>query len=344
MENQSGYNVLTIRGVGGGGRNIGFDPRVGVYLDGVYVGQSQALLLPLFDAKQIEVLRGPQGQLFGRNTVSGAINITTQDPSDIFTGAVRVRAGSHETQDNYALISGPINQKLFGLISLASENHGGTTANLFSGQKLDDLNNQMFRAKILFKPDDHLKFNFSVDASKLNQNPSFGQPVSDLFGLPLPNGRLPKRTVNFSTTPRDKTNLSGVNLTSDYQFNNGHKLTTILGYRNTQELKEVDNDYSALDLLHIHYKDYFDQSSQEIRLSSPDADHTRYVIGFLHLNEEAKTNRLATLGLDVNQPVTGIPAPITFGSALGVSPGARITNNGIVETNTSAFSEHLITI
>lgn len=104
MENQSGYNVLTIRGVGGGGRNIGFDPRVGVYLDGIYVGQSQALLLPLFDAKQIEVLRGPQGQLFGRNTVSGAINITTQDPTETFTGAVRVRAGNHGTQDNYALI------------------------------------------------------------------------------------------------------------------------------------------------------------------------------------------------------------------------------------------------
>lgn len=79
----NGVNTLTLRGIGGGGRNIGFDPRVGIYLDGVYLGPAQALVLPWDDIEQAVVLRGPQGHWFGRNSVAGAIALTTRPPSGL---------------------------------------------------------------------------------------------------------------------------------------------------------------------------------------------------------------------------------------------------------------------
>ena len=82
-------NAISIRGIGGGGRNIGFDTRAGIYLDGIYVGQVPNIESPIFDIDQIEVLRGPQGYLFGRNTVAGAVNITTRAPTDTFEAYYR---------------------------------------------------------------------------------------------------------------------------------------------------------------------------------------------------------------------------------------------------------------
>ena len=82
-DSNSFNNSVSIRGVGASSRNISFDTRVGVYLDGVYLGQSPGLNQDLMDIERIEVLRGPQGSLFGKNTVAGAINILTKKPSDL---------------------------------------------------------------------------------------------------------------------------------------------------------------------------------------------------------------------------------------------------------------------
>ncbi|MCA8905329.1 MAG: TonB-dependent receptor plug domain-containing protein, partial [Hyphomonas sp.] len=93
----SGHNdfrsVITIRGVGSPSRNIGFDSRVGVYVDGVYMGQSPAVNQELLDLERVEVLRGPQGMLFGKNTVAGAVSLVTKKPDDKFSGKVTARIG-----------------------------------------------------------------------------------------------------------------------------------------------------------------------------------------------------------------------------------------------------------
>jgi len=94
----SGHNdfrsVITIRGVGSASRNIGFDSRVGVYVDGVYMGQSPAVNQELLDLERVEVLRGPQGMLFGKNTVAGAISLVTKKPTDEFSGKLSASLGN----------------------------------------------------------------------------------------------------------------------------------------------------------------------------------------------------------------------------------------------------------
>src|SRR3546814_982982 len=88
--------AVVIRGVGASSRNSGFDSRVGVYLDGVYLGQSPAINQSLVDIERVEVLRGPQGALFGKNTVAGAINLVTAKPGDDFSAYANVRYGNYD--------------------------------------------------------------------------------------------------------------------------------------------------------------------------------------------------------------------------------------------------------
>lgn len=339
MEGQAGFNVLTLRGVGGGGRNIGFDPRVGVYLDGIYMGQAQSLRQPLFDIEQVEVLRGPQGHLFGRNSVAGAVNITTRAPTGELEGSLRGGVGSQGAQEGYATISGPISDKVLGKISVASETRDGYTTNLYDGQKLDDLKRSTARGQILILPSDKLKISLAADTSSTKQKLILGEPTSDLFELPLPGGTLPKRTVNFNTTPMETVDLSGLNVTANYTLDSGHVLTAIAGHRDTHQEKQTDNDYGPKDLLRTFYVDDFRLSSEELRIASPNKGGARYVAGLYHLSEMARTDRKATIGLDagttiVRHPIFGL---VPFTVVAGTYPGAVISNNGEVQTDTYAL-------
>jgi iron complex outermembrane receptor protein len=339
IEKQAAYNAVTIRGIGGGGRNIGFDPRVGVYLDGVYMSQAQALGQMLFDAGQVEVLRGPQGHLFGRNTVAGAVSITTRAPSDVFEGSTRGVVGSKGIREAYAVVSGPLSERVLGRISVAGETRDGFITNLFDGQRLDDMNRKLVRGQIAIVPSNRLRINLSFEASRIRQKLINGEPTSDIFGLALPGGPLPRRTVNFDTAPSEDVDLFGLNMTANYTTESGHVVTAIAGYRDTHQVKRVGNDYGPADLLRTHYVDDFAQHSQEIRLASPVSGRVRYVVAVYHLNERARTDRTATIGLDaavtnVLHPVFGL---VPFTAIAGTLPGSVVSNDGTVRTRSSAL-------
>ncbi|HEX5392816.1 MAG TPA: TonB-dependent receptor [Rhodocyclaceae bacterium] len=340
LERGAAFNALTIRGVGGGGNTMGFDPRVGVYVDGIYMGQAQALDQPLFDVEQIEVLRGPQGYLFGRNTVAGAVNITTRAPTEKFDGYVRGVAGSFGTRESYATVSGPIAENVLAKISLASEARDGFITNTYDGQKLDDLQRQTARGQVILKPNDRLNISIAADASDTKQKVVLGEPITDLFGMPLQNGTAPKRTVDFNTRPNEAVKLSGGNVTANYTTDDQHVLTAILGYRDTHQDLRLDNDYRPNDLFRSHFVDDSKQVSQEIRLASPNTGSTRYVVGLYHLNETANTNRQVTIGTDaattlVNRPP--LPFPVPFSAIAGTFPGAQASLNGEIRTETTAL-------
>ncbi len=318
LDDQSGYHTVTVRGVGGGGRNIGFDPRVGVYVDGIYMGQSQALEQPLFDVEQVEILRGPQGYLFGRNTVAGAVNITTAAPTKSLQGFVSGDVGSHGTQNVSASFSGPIADKVLGKLSLSSESHGGFITNTYNGQKIDDLKRETVRGQLLFQASDKLKISVAADSSHTNQQLVLGEPVT-ASGQQL-TGATPIGSVDFNVTPKETTHLSGASVTANYALDGGNTLTAIVGQRSTRQVKTNDTDYSVVDQLSVHYADDFKQTSEEVRMASSNQLVARYVVGVFHLNESADTARAANLG-----------------AAFGPAAGLSVTNSGTVKTDTSAL-------
>lgn len=343
----AGVNTITVRGVGGGGRNIGFDTRVGVYLDGIYMGQAQAVDQPLADIEQVEVLRGPQGHLFGRNTVAGAVNITTRAPSETPETSFLIGAGKFNSVEASGSFSGPLSDGVLGKIAVGHEKRDGFTSNLATGNKIDDMERSSIRGQLMFKPTGKLKIGLYADYSDSKQHAIVGEAGSNMFDYPYtcvtkPTpvvGLCPPRTVNYNVDPVLNNTLKGGSLNINYDLDGGGTLTAITGYRNTHQNRVNDTDYSPADMFNIDYTDNFKQYSQELRVASPAKDALRYVAGLYVMNEKADTYRMATVGQESNALIQhpAVPFPLPFGALLGLNAGGTVLVSGKVKTDAYAF-------
>lgn len=335
----SGVNSLTMRGVGGGGRNIGFDPRVGVYLDGVYVGQAQALTMPWLDLEQAVFLRGPQGHLFGRNSVAGAVVLTTVEPTDSFEGQARAAVGSRGLAEGSVIASGPLSDTIRGRVVVSNEHQDGYIDNRFNGETLGGLDRASGRGSLVWEPSELLRVGLTVDAGHLRQTIPYGQPRTDFFGAPLLGEPLGKREVNINDRPFVDLRTGGAALSVQYNAFGGGTLTSITSQRSTRQERENDMDYSAADIVSLRYQDRFSQTSQEFRWASAENASVRYIVGVYAAREDARTKRYIDVGQDMGAlvPVAGYPMRLPFGVAFGVRPGlAQASSLGQLRTDTAA--------
>ena len=143
-----------IRGIGQGDFLLTTDPGVGIYIDGVYLGRMTGGIFDLVDLERIEVLRGPQGTLFGRNTVGGAINAITALPSEDFGGMGRVTVGDFDRIDVEGVMNIPLTDTLYSKISFASRDREGYIDRPLVGDKTQDVDRQTFRGQLRWLPND----------------------------------------------------------------------------------------------------------------------------------------------------------------------------------------------
>jgi iron complex outermembrane recepter protein len=162
-----------IRGVGQTDFLPSADPGVGIYVDGVYLARSIGAVLDVIDVERIEVLRGPQGTLFGRNTIGGAVSIHTVKPHDELGGKVRVRIGTDDRQDIIGQINVPLTDNLFANASLASFQQDGFVKNRNTGDDSGDDDTLAFRGALRWQASDNLTLDFSADYS---EDDEVGQP------------------------------------------------------------------------------------------------------------------------------------------------------------------------
>jgi len=186
--------IARIRGVGTATGEIAFDPGVGIYVDGVFLPRSLGSLVQVLDVQQIEVLRGPQGTLFGKNTIGGAINITTVKPRDNLEGFVLVRPGNFGRIDTQAILNLPIDtgwleDKLFARLTFGSTNDNGYTYNRTLGQHWSNRGNYSFLGSLRFLPTESLTIDVSGTWGKTHTRPKGGncrfvQPTAAQFLYP----------------------------------------------------------------------------------------------------------------------------------------------------------------
>ena len=149
MSKGSSYKTnITIRGVGSSSRNIGFDSRVGVYVDGVYMGQSPATNQDILDVERIEVLRGPQGTLFGKNTVAGAISMITKAPDEEFSGKVKVDIGNYASRRIAASVNVPLSDSTFAKLSVNKQTRDGYVDNLPTSSSIGEQDSLSYRLQL----------------------------------------------------------------------------------------------------------------------------------------------------------------------------------------------------
>jgi iron complex outermembrane receptor protein len=345
---------VTIRGVGSDSRNIGFDTRVGVYVDGVYMGQSPALNQELLDLERVEVMRGPQGTLFGKNTVAGAMNLVTKKPTDVFEGRVSVDAGNLGFTEFKAFVNTPISDSVSAKFSAVKTERDGYIDNIITGNKLNERDSLAYRAQFRFQPSKRLEINLSGDGLNTERFIILGEPLTDMMAFqPDPHTGGANGIVAFSFDPTEKRDIYGGALDIDYHWDNGNAFKSITGYRSTDINYRNKTDYQPIDIISIDYTDDYSQLTQELQFISNKDRRFDFLAGLYYFGQEANTVRDVNIGLDFitgwitpmynlgafTPPLPPAPAlpPELVAQLLGFGPpGSKVFNNGTVDTTSLA--------
>lgn len=304
--------TLNIRGLGStyGLANDGIDPGVGYYVDGVYYARPAATALDFIDIEQVEVLRGPQGTLFGKNTTAGAFNVTSRAPSFDPSANFELSYGNYGYVQGKASISGPLSKKLAARVSFVGTQRDGLIYNVRTQTKINDINNIGVRGQLLYKPTDKINITFIADVT--NQNPvGYGWPVAKVvttkrvayrqfnaiiadLGYKLPYQSAFERKLDLDTPSRAGNQLGGVSLNADFKIGNG-TLTSTTAWRYWKWDPLNDRDYTGLPSFTISSgTSTHDQFSQEFRYSGKINDKLSGVIGAFGLWQNLRTNPVHT--------------------------------------------------
>jgi iron complex outermembrane receptor protein len=316
--------AVRIRGVGTNTRNIGFDTRVGVYVDGVYMGQSLAQNLDILDLERIEVVRGPQGTQFGRNTVAGAINMISNKPSDEFELQLLGEVGNYSSHRVGAVLNVPLSDNLAGRFSVVDHGRDGLVDNITTGTKHNERDGTSFRGQLTFSGE-NFTATLAADYLESDRVSFFGEAVSDWSGS-VPNSEAPGRfDIANDFDNYEKREIWGTSLNVDVALGD-YSLTSITAYRDNSIDRRQDTDHSSEALLYVEYPDAYEQITQEFQLFSPDTGRLKYIAGLYLYREEASSSRKAIVGEDIGTVFAVLAPPLapagplfadTFAGTLG---------------------------
>lgn len=294
---------MGIRGIVDYSRNTGVDARMGIYIDGVYQGRSYSSDQPLLGLERVEILRGPQGTLFGKNTVSGALSLVTKTPTEEFEGEVQAELGNLEYRKAAAYVSGALGETVFGSLSFSYDESDGYYYNTTLEQDTGGYDRWSTRGKLRFVPGDRLEIILAGDAAQSNSN------------LPLyVNAALPPYTSQQNFEAEDEVNFWGGALTVNYDLDSGYTLTSITAYREADYQTRYDDDILPFAIQSTEFDEDSDQLSQELRLVSPREDRYDWVAGLYYFSSDMSTARRAIFGEDLYNLL--IPALAPFSAAL----------------------------
>lgn len=304
--------TLNIRGLGStfGLTNDGIDPGVGFYVDGVYYARPAATALDFVDIDQVEVLRGPQGTLFGKNTTAGAFNITTRAASFDPGASFELSYGNYGFIQAKASVTGPLSKKLAARVSFSGTQRDGLLYNTRTQLYINDINNIGVRAQLLYAPSENVKITFIGDVS--DQKPSgYGWPVAGVvttkraayrqfnaiiadLNYKLPYNSAFDRIVDHDTPSKADNQLGGVSVNADIKLGNG-TLTATSAWRYWKWIPLNDRDYIGLPSFTISAgNSVHDQWSQELRYSGKLSSKLSGVVGVFGLWQDLKSDPVQT--------------------------------------------------
>ncbi len=308
---------------------------VGVYIDGVYYARSSAGNFGLMNIESIEVLRGPQGTLFGKNTIGGAVNITTRTPSGETAGKIEATYGRYDRQDFGGWYEFPITDNIYASISGQQLKRDGYVKALYTCrdltqirsdcQMLGDMNKKNAQVQFRYDPSDDLDVVLRFDAATQSQNApagalraTFDQPVVDLynqfvaptvaerfaltgefaqFGDAFVN-RIDETEDFWSGTAlqtHDDNDVYGSSLTVEKDIGS-YQIKSITAWRNIEIANIGSADFSPFQLIDVGYEEEHDQYSQEFQLSgSAMDDRLTFIVGAFYMQEEGESQLIAPL-------------------------------------------------
>ncbi|MGD8359422.1 MAG: TonB-dependent receptor [Lysobacterales bacterium] len=294
-----------IRGVGQPDALQTFDPAVGIYLDDVYMSRIQGAMFKLYDIERVEVLRGPQGTLYGKNTPGGAIRLITRTPGDTFEAQAGLTVGNFSRVEAKGYIAGPVTDNFsLGFSALHNERDGFVT-DPTDGRKYNDENSTVARMKGVWTANDAVTVEFSADYTHEDVALTLGRAEADLTSWDLGTGEypvlLPAPTGDWNWETRtslgdaggQKVDHWGGNLTVSWDINDSTRLKSITAYRDLQADLYIDIDATELQLGDVFVGIDQNQFSQEFQLLGNNGDDIDWVAGLYYLKEKVPSHQEA---------------------------------------------------
>jgi outer membrane receptor protein involved in Fe transport len=352
----SGNTNFIIRGFGNGANNAGIEPSVGVFVDGVYRSRTAAAITDLPNLERIEVLRGPQSTLFGKNASAGVINVVTReaDPfsmDDQPTGSVGLSFGNF----NQVIVDGDITAKLSDNIGTSFSGYAnqrdGYFDNITTGTELNERDRYGFRGEIVFVPTDDLSIRAIADYDVINEaccgvanlvNGPTGAAVQAVGGNLIPEDAFAQEQF-LDFDPTNEIDNWGFSLQADYALTDSIELTSITAYREVDRFENADVDFTSAALVSGNTgQTDIETFTQEIRLAGSLGENVDWLVGGFYFDEEVNqtteitygtafrpyADLLAAGGVSATEAALSVPA----GTFFAQGQGARKTSSQTDET------------
>ncbi len=341
-------SAANIRGLGApfGLTNDGIEQGVGIYVDQVYYSRIASATFDFTDTERIEVLRGPQGTLYGKNTTAGAINVYTRAPSFTPEARVELTTGNLEFVQAKASVSGPlVSDKLALRLSASITRRDGTIHNVVTGKNLNAQDNQSLRGQLLWKPTDTLDLTLSGDFN--NQNPdccvqyyvrtgATQRPTNRQYaalaaaqGYAVPSTNAFDRVTDVDTPLQAKQTLGGASLVGNLDLG-AATITSVSAWRFWDWDPSNDRDFIGLPVTTVSANpSQQEQYSQELRIASNGKRTFDYVLGAFYFHQTIDTQGLQVQGRSASAFL------LNPTSAGGRNPA---TLDGLTSRNTIGFS------
>lgn len=331
-------NSVFIRGVGTAGSNQGMEQSVSIFHDGIYMGRHQLSRAPFMDLARVEVLRGPQSILFGKNTIGGALSVHSAKPTSEFEAEVSGLIGEDGEQEINAVISGPLGDRISGRLAYRGYEMDGYLKNTLTGDDSPEREDWTLRGQLTFDVTDTLTANVKWERSEFKQKGVHTQiyridPLNDAaaqtsaLNTLLAGGlesfdekravdndggaRLGSLIPSFAGLPGFPDKQEGSDNKMDVAHLNlewalgEHTLTSITGYAHYEYVDICDCDFAALPLIQVDASEDYDQYSQEIRLTSPVGEKFDYIAGLYWQKSELDYRSGESFGTNLLSPAIG---------------------------------------
>lgn len=350
--NQSSTNAtFTIRGFGNGANNAGIEPSVAVFIDGVYRSRAGAAIGDLPNIQRVEVLRGPQSTLFGKNASAGVISIVTREPKFEFGGATELSYGNFNAIVAKADITGPLTENTAGALSIGYNSRDGYVENIGLGTKINNRDRFNIRGDLLIRPSDTFKVRLIADYDKIDE---LCCAVSNVLSGPASvaikaiGGRLVENSpfgdqVFSDVPPVNLIENIGVSAQADAEFGK-YTFTSISSYRNSHSDADGDVDFTSAGLASVPQIQDIDTLTQEFRLASNFDGPVNFLVGAYLFKEEIDQTSAVVYGKDfrnyvlaltggAGSPILSIeaalgrPSGTFFRQGTGTTETFRIANN-----------------
>ncbi|WP_300380349.1 TonB-dependent receptor [Henriciella sp.] len=260
-ESAASGTSISIRGVGTGSNNPGFEPAVGVVIDGVYRTKTGIALSEMPELSSLEVLRGPQGTLFGRNTSAGVVSVNTAKPQFDPEAYVQIGAGNYNMYDVEAMATGPIADNVAARVDVLRRARDGYIDDVNSGREFNNLNRFLARGQLLFEQD-QASLRVIGDVARTNEdccvgvnfNPgplgaavNAGAAMAGLVGIPDASPDEYKVAISPNRDVSDDVEEWGISAEYRNEVFDGTNLVSITSYRDWDALRDQDIDFSGID-------------------------------------------------------------------------------------------------